>query len=212
MKVFVRSVRSATRRKYTAEEKIRIVLMGDARTVAATTILTRRQTRRPSTLELFGVDIQRDLLGGITGQPVDQTIWRPRVTGSYAFKFTTSVGFDGLGQMCLQYLGAEGDNAYQERFGWIDNVREVNDPALLAALQDKLLANLKQTGGPTVELAPPDIVDWDTVHQFNYPFDDQPRDELEMGHYLHLLRQSDRLDNLTIDKLRLGHHVTALDD
>lgn len=184
----------------------------DARTVATTTMLTRRQTGRPATFEEFGIDVQHDLLGGMTGRPVDQTVWGRRVTGSDAFRFSTAKGFESLGQICRQYLASELENTYQSSFGWIDNVREVNDPALVASLQSELLDYLKQRRGTGIELAPPDIVEWDEVSQFRYPFDDQPRDDLEIGHYLDILQQDGRLDDLTINKLRLGHRIAALDD
>src|SRR5947209_5934444 len=62
----------------------------DSKTVAANTLRTRRQADRRTSFETFDVDVQRDLLTGLTGQPLDDRRWGTRITGSDALYLNRS--------------------------------------------------------------------------------------------------------------------------
>lgn len=53
----------------------------DTRTIEETTLLTRRQASRSSRLDAFGVDVARDMVGGVTGRPRDGSLG-PVMTGA----------------------------------------------------------------------------------------------------------------------------------
>jgi uncharacterized protein (TIGR04141 family) len=143
-----------------------------ATTVAANTIRTRRQSDRKATFEAFGVDIQRDLLGAITGTPIDSAFWGTRISGSDGLSVVPSIEFDSLGQFLRAVAKKHRDTSYQQDFNWIDNLRVVQDPDLLDQLYAELI-NVLLAGTGDVEVAVPGMIDWDDVEEFRYSFDSE---------------------------------------
>jgi uncharacterized protein (TIGR04141 family) len=57
--------------------------------------------------------------------------------------------------------------SYSENFPWVDNVRDVRDPALKNALDQQLIKDLKASAS-NFWLAPPEIIDWAITEGFRY--------------------------------------------
>ncbi len=129
-------------------------------------VSTRRQTSQSSKVDSFELDVGRALLRGVTGE-ADQNDIFDRLTGSGPIGVSTDLPFERLADMLDDLAEAYSDNAYQQHFSWVDNVREV-DPAMHAQL-DQLLINVLQSGNLAgAYLSAPDIIDWDRIHRFSY--------------------------------------------
>lgn len=161
---------------------------------------TRSQTSVSSSMENFGLNVQRDLVRSVTGQPEDQNFAR-HVTGADNLILVAPITFDQLGQKCGEALHHYGRDAYRERYGWIDNFRRVTDPPLIADLDAALVAALR-TGAPeNAFLTPPDTLDTQEHRGFRYPRQRRESDlypDLRMDDFLGRIDPS----TLTLENLK----------
>jgi uncharacterized protein (TIGR04141 family) len=184
----------------------------DVKTVAANTIHTRRQSSRRTAFELFGVDVQRDILRAITGRPASEQEWGTRISGSDSLTIACPADIGELGNRCKAIETLYRKNDYREYFSWIDNIKMVVDPGLKKDLEDELLAKLKGGRTESLELAPPEIVDWDCLRSFRFSFDPgQQNEELDLNQLLKLLDKKGKLEELSIKQLRAVYRIDALD-
>jgi len=183
----------------------------DAKTVAANTLHTRRQADRRTAFEDFGLDVQRDLLRAITGRPVDTGTWGTRLTGAGALRLNKVLEIDGLGDLLRQIERTSQRDDYQERFAWIDNVRTVTDRDTIAALEDELLNKLKARDIGRLQMAPPELVDWDEIDFFRVSVKRaEEHDDVDLENYLDVLEDGGKLDTLTVKQLRTAHRLEAV--
>ena len=190
-------------------ERIRSI---DAKTVAANTIHTRRQTDRKATFEAFGLDTQRDFLKMVTGSPCVPEEWGTRITGADAIYINQEINLRRLGDICRKIEKMYQRDDYKELFDWVDNINIVTDVDLIKELENQLLINLKTRNISALELAPPELVDWDEIDYFLYNIDREakPKD-LYIVDYLKKLDEKNKLGDLNIKKLKTTHKVEALD-
>jgi uncharacterized protein (TIGR04141 family) len=153
-------------------------------------VSTRRQTSQRSKVEAFELDISRALLRGVTGEADEHDIFT-RITGSSSVQVTTELAFGDLGEILGDLLDAYTDNAYQQNFGWVDNVREV-DPTMHAELDQRLIDAINAGNLAGAYLSAPEIVDWERIHRFSYTHaGDILYLELSLTDYLHVLEEHD---------------------
>ena len=184
----------------------------DIKTLSANTIHTRRQSNRRTAFEMFGVDIQRDILRAITGRPAGKTEWGTRISGSDALVLTCPVDFKDLGERCKLIETFYRRTDYREFLGWIDHIKPVTDPHLEEELESELLEKLKNKAG-NLELAPPEIVDWDRIKYFLFSFvPDQRYEELDLRLFLEALDNKKKRAGLTIKQLKSAYRIEALDN
>jgi uncharacterized protein (TIGR04141 family) len=130
---------------------------------------TRSQTSVHSSMENFGLNVQRDLIRSVTGQPEDQA-FAHHVTGADNLIIGAPLTFDELGYKCAAALDHYGRETYRARYGWIDNFTRVTDPALIEELDAALIETLR-TGAPeNLFLTSPDTVDVQEHRGFRYPY------------------------------------------
>ena len=138
----------------------------DSRVYDELVVSTRRQTSKSSQLDNFELDINRSLLKGVTGDAEEGEVFT-RLTGADGLKITTSLDFIQLDELLEEILAAYEDDVYRDRFGWIDNIREV-EAAETEPLNDLLVASLRDEEGTDAYLAPPDTIEWSEVKGFNF--------------------------------------------
>lgn len=182
----------------------------DTKRVADTTVRTRRQTSRISAFEGFDVDTLRDILRHVTGNPPDEASWGTTITGGDSVHLTVDVEFEGLGELCQRLENVARGTDYRRRFPWVDHLRAVVDTAELERAREVVVSAL-QLGDPagSMELSPPDLLDWDRVSAFQYHFDTRTgvtRPGIELSHYLAGVDLAD----ITYERLR-GRQLLALD-
>jgi uncharacterized protein (TIGR04141 family) len=129
---------------------------------------TRSQTSVSSNIDSFGLNIQRDLVRSVTGQPEDAT-FAAHVTGADNLIMNVAVTFEQLGDKCAQTLAHFSTNRYRNRYAWIDNFNRISDPVKIFELDSKLMDELR-TGVPeNAFLTPPDTLDTQEHRGFLYP-------------------------------------------
>ncbi len=188
-------------------DKLRTV---DLRNIEELTVHTRRQTSRSSSLPTFGLDITRDLLRAVVGQPKDPNL-ASRLAGSDALAIATRLEFPDLGRKCEVILRAFGDDKYKDRFGWIDHMGVVRDPERICELDDLMLQALKARDTSSVHLAVPEVLDVAKLAGFKYagePRGAEPHPDVDIDDYLEVL--DEKLPELTVERLRQAN-VRAID-
>ncbi|MCO5164800.1 MAG: TIGR04141 family sporadically distributed protein [Planctomycetes bacterium] len=159
----------------------------DAKTVSANTLHVNRQANKGADFDAFGIDIRRDLLGGVTGEPADTKKWGSRIVGGDALGTWVSPEFARLEDLVKEAEAAYLSRHYERRFAWIDNVRVVRDKTAIAALHALTAQSVKS--GRVPDLAPPEVIDWKRVSNFTYSIDPvQSFPELRFADYRRLLK------------------------
>jgi uncharacterized protein (TIGR04141 family) len=139
----------------------------DHKTFDAVTRHSRTQTSRDGSTTDFGLDIERDLVRAVTGEPADPTLGK-RLMGMDALVFTANVDAAGLPALLDRYLDRYQAKDYKANFQWIDNIAEVRDLTVVSKLDASLVARLKAETYDRLWLSIPDIVDWSAVGGFKY--------------------------------------------
>ncbi|VXC23324.1 MULTISPECIES: DUF6119 family protein [unclassified Bosea (in: a-proteobacteria)] len=134
----------------------------DIRTPDENTTTRRTQTARRSDQTAFSIDIERDIVRGLAGEPHDTT-FALRVAGSDGLTLTKEMDVGDLPQVCADALTAFSKTDYKTNFGWVDQIKHVRDKALIEKLNVALAAALHGAlTGPipdTLHLAYPVIYD-----------------------------------------------------
>jgi uncharacterized protein (TIGR04141 family) len=168
----------------------------DARTYEELTVHTRRDVSRGSSIEAFGLDISRDLVRSVTGQPRDETLAR-RVTGSDSLALRSRAQLPELPDLCRRLLDAYGADTYKDRFGWIDHLRPVKDPAETARLNDALVIAIRRRALDDMHLAPPEPMDWERIEGFRFSTEEatsEPHTDPPISAYLDSIDDPEAID------------------
>lgn len=113
----------------------------DLRTPDENTITRRSQSSKRSGQEAFSIDVERDIVRGVTGEPRDAN-FASALSGSDALHVRRKLKLTDVPTVCSQALAMFGKSDYQGAFGWIDQVKHVRDGVLIAQLEAALVADL----------------------------------------------------------------------
>lgn len=172
----------------------------DIRTYEDVMVSTKKQTSRSAELWTFGLDVTRDLLRVVTGEPDDKTFAR-RITGADALTLNVPIKVNQLGDKCRQLLDAYYDSRYKKHFYWVDQINEVRDKTIIDALNQKLINSLKIGDIESIYLAPPEVLDWQSVEKFRIEGTRQEEyDDLDIETYINLL--GDKRKEITLEKIK----------
>jgi uncharacterized protein (TIGR04141 family) len=132
----------------------------DSKTIDETTMHTRRDLSRDSTLAAFGLDVSRDLLRAVTGTPHDDS-FGPRLTGSDALGLQTRLEVPELAEFFSRLLEAYQAETYiASGFDFIDFLRPEKRVSRLRELEAQLMDALAESRIADVHLAAPEPIDW----------------------------------------------------
>lgn len=164
---------------------------------------TRHQASRGSSLTTFGLDVTRDILKAVTGEPRNLNL-ATRLSGADTLILTAEVPIAAMADKCSQLLERYSSDDYRQQFGWIDQLTYVRDAALKARLDELLIGALAgdEHFPERAYLAPPEVLDWSLVSGFRFSTmkDEQTqRDDLGLEDYLSTLRDP---GSITVKKLK----------
>lgn len=144
---------------------------------------TREQLSKAGVLDQFGLDIERDMLRGLTAAPKNSALG-VRLTGSDSLTTSGAITLEKLPELLDAYASLAEKTDYRAVFPWVDNIAEVRDKSLKAKLDAALVAALKQ-GSPKMWLGLPEVVSWHEVRGFAYRGGKHAavRDDLTLEHY-----------------------------
>lgn len=157
----------------------------DSFAIEGQTVHTRTQASRAGGIELFGINIGKDILRAVTGTP-RKNVPLVGISGTeFTLVVSTRTDFPGLGKLCDDLLGFYQKHTYKDHFSWVDNVRKVKDPTILDKLHETLIEELKLGSKGIVIFSPPEPVDWGDIRCFDYTHNRNINDlEPQIDNYL----------------------------
>ena len=157
----------------------------DTFSVEDQTVHVRAQASRASAVDAFGLDIGRDILRAVTGNPRPEVPFGSVSGAEGTVAITSHTDFSGLDAVCGTLLSLYRKRTYRESFSWVDNISRVIDPSLLEVLDSRLLQDFTPSAEPAPYLAPPEPIDWQTISWFAYTRQPELRSsDLELDEYL----------------------------
>lgn len=137
----------------------------DTKTFEDLVVSTNTQVSKSAELPTFGVDIYRDILRAVTGEPRDQTFTK-RIAGADSLVMGVKTPSLELPAICDDLLAAFAADDYKTDFGWIDHLSLVRDDATVDALNDLLISQLRTGSTGSTHLAMPETIDWEDIDGF----------------------------------------------
>ncbi len=184
----------------------------DKRTFDAISQHTRQQSDRGATTREFGLDVEQDMLQAATGIP-DEEALGSRMNGKDALTVTVKTELSSVPTFLRRYLELFTGRRYRQEYSWIDQVDEIRDRPLREALDEQLIAAIRQGHFNKLWLAVPEIIEWRDVAGFKYLLreDADVVDDLHFNDFLDTLRDPAGI-NVSMLHQRYVHVMSASND
>ncbi|MCM3587815.1 TIGR04141 family sporadically distributed protein [Mesobacillus maritimus] len=181
----------------------------DTATISEMTIHSRTQTSRTTNVNTFGIDVVKDFLKSVTGEPTNEDFGTV-ITGreSVQFSYDFEDNFRKFGVICTILEEKYNSNSYRENFSWVDNLQIVNDSVLKGQLDQKLINNINGREENKLHLAPPEIIDWNDIGGFSFTEHGNKINDLSIEEYFNYITKFDEFD---LEKLK-RHSVYTWDN
>ena len=145
--------------------------------------MTRSHTSVSSSIDDFGLNVQRDLVRSVTGEPEDTT-FALHVTGSDSLILHGPIQFDKLHEKCREAFRLFLMTTYKERYSWIDNFQRVRDSGTIEVLENELSENIRSGVLDAIFLTPPNLGDTQEQHDYKYPNGREAFSDLRLDDFL----------------------------
>jgi len=178
------------------ENNIRCI---DKRTFDAISRHSFVQGSRESTAQAFGLDIEQDLLRGVTGTPSDSTLGR-RMSGKDSLSVIVSTELDNLPALISRYYNKYLDKSYKKSFPWVDQISEITNSDLKGKLDDLLVCNIKDGKLERIWMAVPEVVRWERVCGFRYSGSSPAYHDIHLSDFLEFIPDVSVLTKETLTK------------
>ncbi len=167
----------------------------DKKNMSVTPKLSKEQITKDGTFADFGIDIEQDLIQGITGKSKDITFGQT-VTGKDALSVSVKINISNIKPFLKTCYEKYQSDDYKKDFGWIDQVSEIKTPKLIQELDDKLIKKIKNNDFDKTWMAIPEIVAWEDVSEFKNK-DNSFGDDIDLESFLSFLSEEDK-NNLSL--------------
>ncbi|MCO4275925.1 TIGR04141 family sporadically distributed protein [Pseudarthrobacter sp. HLT3-5] len=172
----------------------------DTKTFEDMVVTKNTQASKSSELPTFGVDVSRDMLRAVTGEPRDRSFAK-RLSGSDALVVNLEIAPADLPKLCGELLVAFGEDSYKADFEWIDHLALVSDGTTTTQLNELLEQQLIAGDTSNTHMALPEAVAWEDIDVFKIGGTRaEEYDDLDLDDYLN--RLGDKCSEITIDRLK----------
>jgi uncharacterized protein (TIGR04141 family) len=179
-------------------DKLRSV---DAKTFDELPRTSRVQTGQLAPVEMFGLDVDHDLLHAVAGQPRNSN-FATRVAGSDALCLTGPMDLYDVQRFCEEALRLYQLDDYKADYPWVDNVRRLRNDALVVKLDELLVFKINSAEMTGIRLAPPRLMEWSDPGLIRYSCQDKNSHDcadFDIFEYLHLMNKPKKL---TVEDLK----------
>lgn len=127
----------------------------------------KSQASRSTSVDVFGIDISKDLLRGVTGSP-KENIGLFNISGCGAtFSFGKEIEIKDMPSLINKIYNHYKSSDYKNSFAWVDNIRRLEEKKDIDPLNQKLIDELKKLN-PNVVISIPEMLDWDLISGFSF--------------------------------------------
>lgn len=127
----------------------------------------KSQASRSTSVDVFGIDISKDLLKGVTGSPRAKVgLFNISGVGT-TFSFGKEVKIKDIPTLADQLYSHYKNDYYKKNFAWVDNIRRLEEKKDIDPLNKELLSELKKSP-PNVVISIPEMLDWDVISGFSF--------------------------------------------
>ena len=179
----------------------------DKKNMSVTPKLSKEQVVKDGTFADFGVDIEQDLIQGITGKSKDKEFGKT-ITGKDALNISVKINASNIKQFLERCLKKYDEDGYKKHFGWIDNISEIKDPEKILELDENLVNKIKKENFEKIWMAIPEIIDWQNVSEFKFKRNSLGND-IDIRSYLKTLSKEEKED-LSLRALK-KHEIRCID-
>lgn len=148
-------------------------------------LLTKTQASQKGSPYHFEIDILRDLVKGITGEPKNTSdrLFGKIITGNEAIHIAPRVKLRSIPKILKELKTSYLSDDYKERFDWIDNIKPEKDPATLEKLKTRLLKAVNSKDSTSLHLAPPFLIDWENFEYLSYTPKGDKFNQFDIKHF-----------------------------
>jgi uncharacterized protein (TIGR04141 family) len=177
----------------------------DTKTFEDLVVTRTYQASKSTDLPTFGIDISRDILRAVTGEPRDASLSK-RLSGADALVLGTPSKASELPKLLGEILDAFAEETYKDNFAWVDHLALITDNALIDGLDERLAQQLAvgDTGG--THMAMPEPIGWEDIESFKITSSRIIFQDLDLDEYLESL--GDGRSKITVSILK-GRHVAV---
>ncbi|TFD59582.1 DUF6119 family protein [Cryobacterium sp. Hh38] len=178
----------------------------DTKTFEDMVVTRSTQASKSTDLPTFGLDVSRDILRAVTGEPRN-TKMAKRLSGSDALVISSDLPPKDLPSLCVELLAAFKESTYKTDFAWIDHLALISDKTTIDALDFLVEQQLVVGDTSNSHMAMPEVIDWADVDAFTIGGTRKEEyDDLDLDDYL--VRLGSATADITISRLK-GRHVSV---
>lgn len=139
----------------------------DKKNMSVVPKLSREQMTKDGTFADFGVDIEQDLIQGITGKTKDNNFGQT-ITGKDSLNLSIKIDLPNIHGFLKYCYSKYISDDYKKDFGWVDQVSEIKDPNIIEKLDNELIEKIKNNNFEKVWMAIPEIISWEDISEFRF--------------------------------------------
>lgn len=147
---------------------------------------TDEQMPVPSSVDAFGIDVERDLVDGVTVSGGDDLLATGSITGSDSLALSVPVSIENISAFLQRAFCVYQSDDYKQGFSWIDRIAPVKNPSLIDELNAKAVELINQHN-PAVYMAVPDVLEWEAIRGFKAGTSSELVDDVYISHILDCL-------------------------
>lgn len=137
-------------------------------TVAGSALKGEEQMPIKSSISDFPMDIQRDLLEGVTVSVSHEDLIEGNITGADALSISTEAEISSIKDLLKELYRIYLSNHYKKGFPWVDRINNVKSETLINRL-NKEAVQLINEGSSNIWMAVPEVINWEDVDGFKIP-------------------------------------------
>lgn len=140
----------------------------DIFTVDRSAVQKRTQAVRSSSVDVFGIDVSKDILRAVTGNPKEDIPFQSISGGDYVYSFGAYIEFDDLIETSQSLISYYTQETYKDQFSWVDNIRRLKNDSKRSELDEILRCAIDAKDATNLAITAPEVVSWDNIAGFSF--------------------------------------------
>ncbi len=115
----------------------------------------------------FGIDIEQDLISSVTAKSNDALLGKT-LTGRDALTTSVRVDITNIVDFLKHCYDRHESTDYRTNFAWIDQIAEIRNKTVTAALDNLLVKKLQDRKLEKIWMSVPEVINWEDLKGFRY--------------------------------------------